>query len=245
MVWPQLRQPVDIHTTRRAVTYAHNAVWPQQVVHLLQRVVLCCNVWCYAATYGAMLQRVVLVATWFDTSAIAAHFTGTFQARYRHVTGTFEVLGNASVGTVDLLVVYLHERSMHRVHIRHIHADLEKQSHAAQCVFHSLDRCPVGSLSICTTITNDRGTMVIAVTGPNRPRHNALGSVESHLTAAMSRASGHTPARKQCALIVAHAMPTAMPCIRYRLIRSTHPVRQCPQSGSASCAVAQNSVVSE
>jgi hypothetical protein len=32
----------------------------------------------------------------------------------------------------------LHERSMHRVHIRHIHADLEKQSHAAQsqCVFH-------------------------------------------------------------------------------------------------------------
>jgi hypothetical protein len=37
----------------------------------------------------------------------------------------------------------LHERSMHRVHIRHIHADLEKQSHAAQCVFHSLDRCPL------------------------------------------------------------------------------------------------------
>jgi hypothetical protein len=102
----------------------------------------------------------------------------------------------------------LHERSMHRVHIRHIHADLEKQSHAAQCVFHSPDRCPIGSLSICTTIIpNDRGTMGIAVTGPNRPRHNALGSVESHLTAAMSRASGHTPARKQCALIVAHAMP--------------------------------------
>ena len=112
---------------------------------MLQRVVLCCNAWCYVATCGAMLQRVVLVATWFDTSAIAAHFTGTFQARYRHVqacyrhvTGTFEALGNASVGTVDLLVVYLHERSMHRVHIRHIHADLEKQSHAAQsqCVFH-------------------------------------------------------------------------------------------------------------
>ena len=145
----------------------------------------------------------------------------TLQAHSRHVRGTLEALRNASVGTPDLLVVYLHERSMHRVHIRHIHADLEKQSHAAQ----PQPRPTRRPLPICKTIIpNARDTMGIVVTGPNRPRHNALDSVESHLTAAMSRAvtpllgcRAHLWSRMPCHAYSAHPKHSSSPAVLHAL----------------------------